>query len=307
MPESVNFNRLVDDIVTQDGLTAIRPVIEKELLHYDILFCLAQAGLLKTLIFQGGTSLRLCYNANRFSEDLDFAGGRDFCSADLSKIKTCIESYLSKRYSLEVVVREPSELRKEPDYADVKIDKWQISVTTAPERWDLPKQRIKIEIANIPAYTRNPLTLSRNYDILPDGYSETVVQVETLPEIMADKLVSFPAATRHIRYRDMWDLVWLHQQGAAPDIELIRSKLSDYQLLTTFTELLQARIDSIEPIIATGKFQAEMKRFIPAPVYNRTIGQPDFMVYLGNTLKDLLSDVRHNLQGKKTGHTPFRM
>ncbi|MEM8194358.1 nucleotidyl transferase AbiEii/AbiGii toxin family protein, partial [Morganella morganii] len=43
-----------------------------------------------------------------------------------------------------------------------------------------------------------------------------VVQVENLTEIMADKLVSFPATTRYIRYRDMWDLVWLHQQGAEP-------------------------------------------------------------------------------------------
>ena len=61
----------------------------------------------------------------------------------------------------------------------------------------------------------------------------------------------------------MWDLVWLHQQGAEPDIELISAKLADYQLQTTFSELLQSRIDSIEPIIATGKFQTEMKRFIP--------------------------------------------
>lgn len=307
MPEFINFNSLVDDIVTQDGLSAIRPVIEKELLHYDILFCLAQSGLLKNLIFQGGTSLRLCYNANRFSEDLDFAGGRDFCSADLSKIKSCIESYLGKRYGLEVTVKEPAELRKGPDYADVKIDKWQISVTTAPERRDLPKQRIKVEIANIPAYTRNLRALSRNYDVLPDGYSETVVQVENLTEIMADKLVSFPATTRYIRYRDMWDLVWLHQQGAEPDIELISAKLADYQLQTTFSELLQSRIDSIEPIIATGKFQTEMKRFIPAPVYNRTLGQPDFMVYLSNTLKDMLSAVQNMLDGKKPGNIPFRM
>ena len=29
MPEFINFNSLVDDIVTQDGLSAIRPVIEK--------------------------------------------------------------------------------------------------------------------------------------------------------------------------------------------------------------------------------------------------------------------------------------
>ncbi|ETS33679.1 protein of unknown function (DUF1814) [Photorhabdus khanii NC19] len=128
-------------------------------------------------------------------------------------IKESVENYLGARYGFEVTVKEPNELRKEPEYADVKIDKWQISVTTAPERKDLPKQRIKIEIANIPAYTKNPRPLTRNYPVLPDGYSETIVLVEELTEIMADKLVSFPATTKHIRHRDMWDLVWLKQQG----------------------------------------------------------------------------------------------
>ncbi|HET6629122.1 MAG TPA: nucleotidyl transferase AbiEii/AbiGii toxin family protein, partial [Woeseiaceae bacterium] len=46
-----------------------RPVVEKELLHYDILFALDTEGLLDPLTFQGGTSLRLCYGAQRFSED----------------------------------------------------------------------------------------------------------------------------------------------------------------------------------------------------------------------------------------------
>ncbi|WP_254361208.1 hypothetical protein [Photorhabdus heterorhabditis] len=60
------------------------------------------------------------------------------------------------RYGFEVTVKEPNELRNKPEYAEVKVDKWQISVTTAPERKDLPKQHIKIEIANIPAYTNTP-------------------------------------------------------------------------------------------------------------------------------------------------------
>ncbi|MDC9613262.1 nucleotidyl transferase AbiEii/AbiGii toxin family protein [Xenorhabdus khoisanae] len=272
MPEQADFNIVVDEIVSQDGLSNIRPVVEKELLHYDILYCLAKDGLLKSLTFQGGTSLRLCYGSNRFSEDLDFAGGRGFCSTDLSRIKESVEKYLGGRYGLEVSVKEPSELRKEPKYADVKVDKWQISVTTAPERRDLPKQRIKIEIANIPAYTKNPRALTRNYAVLPDGYSDTIVSVEELTEIMADKLLSFPATTSHIRHRDMWDLVWLKQQNVEPDIDLIKRKLSDYHL-TDFADQLQARLDSIGAIIESGTFQEEMKRFIPAPVYSRTIGQ----------------------------------
>ncbi|MDC9582103.1 nucleotidyl transferase AbiEii/AbiGii toxin family protein [Xenorhabdus sp. PR6a] len=306
MPDKTDFNILVDEIVTQDGFANIRPVVEKELLHYDILYCLAKEGLLRKLTFQGGTSLRLCYDSNRFSEDLDFAGGRDFCSADLNRIKESVESYLGARYGLEVTVKEPNELRKEPEYTDVRIDKWQISVTTAPERKDLPKQRIKIEIANIPAYTKNPRPLKRNYPVLPDGYSDTIVLVEELTEIMADKLVSFPATTKYIRYRDMWDLVWLKQQGVDPDTDLIKRKLSDYYL-TDFGELLQARLDSIENLIASGTFQEEMKRFIPAPVYNRTIGQADFMRYLEITLKELLTTVQKALYSPVINVVPFKM
>jgi hypothetical protein len=52
----------------------------------------------------------------------------------------------------------------DPTYADVKVDKWQVKVVTSPERKDLPKQKIKLEIANVPAYERTPLALNSNYD-----------------------------------------------------------------------------------------------------------------------------------------------
>lgn len=53
MSDFVDFNQLVDDIVGSDNLASVRPVVEKELLHYDILYALSNAGLLKSLIFQG--------------------------------------------------------------------------------------------------------------------------------------------------------------------------------------------------------------------------------------------------------------
>ena len=33
---------------------------------------------MQSLVFIGGTSLRMCYNASRLSEDLGFNGGHDF-------------------------------------------------------------------------------------------------------------------------------------------------------------------------------------------------------------------------------------
>jgi predicted nucleotidyltransferase component of viral defense system len=37
-----------------------------------ILTCFSQKGYFDTIVFQGGTALRLCYENPRFSEDLDF-------------------------------------------------------------------------------------------------------------------------------------------------------------------------------------------------------------------------------------------
>ena len=194
----------------------MRPVVEKELLHYDILFALDTEGLLDLLTFQGGTSLRLCYGSPRFSEDPDFVGGETFSTSTMLRMKSCIERYVGERYGLHVSVKEPRELAHEAEDRHVKVHKWQIRVTTAPARRDLPTQMIKIEIAAIPAYRRVPQALRQNYDFLPDGYDDLVILVESLDEIMADKLVSLVNCTAYVRHRDIWDLHWIGQHGASP-------------------------------------------------------------------------------------------
>ena len=52
--------------------------IIKEILHYEILYAMAQSEALSQLTFQGGTALRLCYRGTLYSEDLDFACSEDF-------------------------------------------------------------------------------------------------------------------------------------------------------------------------------------------------------------------------------------
>jgi len=306
MPKRIDFDMLVEEMIQQEGLSALRPVVEKELLHYDILFCLSEAGLLQKLTFQGGTSLRLCYGSNRFSEDLDFAGGLEFCSADLVDMKNCIEAYLGARYGLDVTVKEPEELRTEPEYSEVKVDKWQISVTTSPQRRDMPRQRIKIEVANIPAYTNSVRPLTRNYSALPDGYNDTLINVESLEEVMADKLVSLPATTKYVRYRDIWDLVWLKQQSINLNSELVKKKLKDYKT-DGFEDKLQIRIDSLAEIISGGKFHQEMKRFIPANIYESSLADERFSRYLHESLTELLTQLQKELFGNEEKTIIFKM
>jgi predicted nucleotidyltransferase component of viral defense system len=294
----MRFEELVELAITQSGARSQRPVIEKELLHFDLLFCLDEAGLLDQLTFQGGTALRLCYGSNRLSEDLDFAGGKQFSSKDLHEIKECIEDYLGARYNIPFHVREPKLLLHEPGYGEVRVDKWQVSVVTSPARPDLPQQRIKLEIASVDAHTREPRPLAKHYNFLPAGYQDTLVMTESMEEIMADKLVAFVASSRYIRYRDIWDLVWLGQRGVVTNTELVRLKVTDYRL-DHYETLLSSRIDELSSLVDDGKFYAEMRRFVPAEVQERTLSMPKFMRHVEVSLREQLLGLLKSLYGTR--------
>ncbi|KUI97280.1 nucleotidyl transferase AbiEii/AbiGii toxin family protein [Vibrio sp. MEBiC08052] len=301
-----DFDALVEMALAQGGTKDMRPVIEKELLHYDILFALDESKLLDRLVFQGGTSLRLCRGSNRYSEDLDFAGGKDFSSKMLIEMKEVIEKYIGERYGLEVTVKEPSSLKKDPKYAELNIDKWQIAVVTSPGQKHLAKQRIKLEIANIPAYTKEPLPLGKNYDFLPDGYSSTLIYTETLDEVMADKIISLPATQKYIRYRDVWDLVFLKRNGAALNIDLVRQKIEDYKL-EGFKDMLDARISSLKEIVYGEEFSKEMERFLARETFDRTLATDKFKDYMLATLTKILTDTRKELEGSGSEEPDFPM
>ncbi|MDL0431600.1 nucleotidyl transferase AbiEii/AbiGii toxin family protein [Marinobacter sp. TBZ242] len=301
-----NFQRLVSLAMQDPNLANMRPVIEKEIIHFDLFFALDQEGLLNGLVFQGGTAVRLCYGGKRFSEDLDFAGGVDFSSQQLGRMKECILDYLSSRYGLEVSVKEPKSLRKEPQYSERNVDMWQIAITTSPERPDLPKQRVKLEVANIPAYTAGPQPLIRTYDFLPDGYEDILIMTEDRSEIMADKLVSLPATQKYTRHRDIWDLAYLSQERASVRADLVANKVRDYQI-ENYDEKLEAMIGRLPQIIEGKPFRDEMNRFLPADVIERTLAREKFSDFLLNRITSLLTEVRDSRESDQSGKPPFSM
>lgn len=280
-----NFPELVNRAMRSQNMSHMRPVIEKELLHYDIMFALDQANLLSTLTFQGGTCLRLCFGAPRYSEDLDFTGGYDFNRVKLAQIKQCLEDYLGSRYGLKVTVKEPRQADTAPGM--VSVAKWQINVQTAPQRKDLPRQHIKVEVANLPSYTRELAALKRNYEFLPDGYTDTLVAAQTLDEIMADKVVSLVNCHRYVRHRDIWDLLWLEQQGASLDITMVKRKINDYNA-PDYLDHLDAMIDRLKTIVRSESFQQEMKRFLPLDVQARTLEREGFNDFLSSSVAKVL-------------------
>lgn len=288
-----DFQSIVAKAMQLPGRQAMRPVIEKEILHYDIFAALEKNNLLTDLVFQGGTSLRLCWQSNRFSEDLDFAGGKDFSAEKLAAIKEAVETHIGKRYGLTVSVKEPKQLADESTYDNIQVSKWQVSVETAPGRTDLPRQRIKIEIANIPAYTEEVRPVLQNYDFLAGYGANILVRVETLSEIMADKVLAF-VASKNIRYRDIWDLAFLTQKGALLDTDLVEQKILDYGT-QHYETLLAARIAALPTIIRSKDFHDQMTRFIDSATIENTLAKEGFLSYLDTTLTKIFVTMQASL------------
>lgn len=112
-----------------EGMGNLLPVVEKELLHYRILDAMMREGFFSSLVFQGGTSLRLCHGSPRYSEDLDFAGGTSFDMDTLKGLGSCISDSLSGMGDdVTVRVKEPR-----PD-ADGLTRRWRIAIRTAGQQ-----------------------------------------------------------------------------------------------------------------------------------------------------------------------------
>lgn len=288
MSNKVEFNKLVNLALNSSDRIHLKPIIEKEILHYDILFCLKEAGILEKLTFQGGTSLRLCYGGSRFSEDLDFAGGKGFNLEIMQHIKKCIEEYLNERYELPVAVEEPEQLIHSDN--QIHVHKWQVKITTNPGRRDLPKQLIKIEIANIDAYSSEPIFLNSNYIFLPDKYRDIFLLVESLDEIMTDKIVAFINTEKYIRYRDIWDLHFILQKGGKHHLTWLHNKIKDYNI-SHFKQKIESMRFRLPEIIEGDIFLREMNRFLPKDIQKNTIESVLFKKALIKQLQSLFERV----------------
>src|ERR1700751_4074165 len=66
----------------------------KETIHLHLLWALSDAGVLRHVVFQGGTALRLCYGGERYSEDLDFVCGKGGPYVEASEFESVVRDAL---------------------------------------------------------------------------------------------------------------------------------------------------------------------------------------------------------------------
>lgn len=278
---------LAKEYSTHNELTE---TIVKELLHYEILKSIySNKETLNTLVFQGGTALRLCYGGVRYSEDLDFciANGKEFDISVMQKFKDDFTKSIMQKYGLQVEVKEP----KQDNNSIVK--KW-IAKVFVPFPKDKKTPAIHIEVANINSYV-NSASLTRN--LYPKSVDEIIVRVESEKEILADKIIAF-GDRDYMKYRDIWDIKYLQDKGIEVDIDLVIKKVSDYNV-SNLTQKLIKKLDEVNNIPEVKqKFYAELNRFLTKDFYDK-IMDIDFFTDVKKATNEVITQAIEQLKSKQ--------
>lgn len=286
------LNKLVEGAILRNNkLNGLADVVEKEILHHDILLVLQKAGILQNLTFIGGTALRVCYKSNRLSEDLDFTAGVDFKASELAGMGDHLKDHLYKKYGLNVAVHEPS-------LSNTDTSTWKITIEKFSNRPDLPSQKMHIDVCALPSFDRIFRPAIDHYDI-QSPIAGLPLPVQSKEEILADKMVAFAFRARRIKPRDVWDIAWLKQGGIAQNAQLIAQKLEvRNKTINEYTQLTGKHAAMVRNDLATRKdFEQEMSRFLPTDVAQNTLKNSNFWPYVGEVVKEEVEQVNKELTG----------
>ncbi|MEA2018719.1 MAG: nucleotidyl transferase AbiEii/AbiGii toxin family protein [Campylobacterota bacterium] len=194
----------------------------REILQELILFAFYREGLFKEVAFYGGTSLRILYGLDRFSEDMDFTLLEPNPNFSLAKYEKGIKKELSSLgFDIDIQMKNISGDIKS---AFIKGDtlSHMINIETKQDIIDeIPKgklTKIKIEVDTNPP---QKFQLEQKTILTPVPFSVNTLSKESLfagkmHALLCRKWLSRPKG------RDWYDLIWYLQNGV--DIDIVHLK-----------------------------------------------------------------------------------
>ncbi len=268
-PDVIAFSEVVQQIALKNPQIDYE-TIKKEVLHLDILTALDKEGFLRQLTFQGGSALHLMYGSPRFSEDLDFAGGRGIDFQTINGFGECVMDYVNSFYRMSMNLKDKI---RPGEHTGMRV--FELKFETNPENRHIPRRMIKVEIAACEAFTRESSYMNSCYDFIPTTLEDLMIVTQSPEEILADKLLALPAAFNsstsewsNIRYRDFFDIWFLkHQLGAQFDPELLQKKIDDYAV-RNFDEAVGNTVESIAAQMGrSGGYLEHISRYFPPALF----------------------------------------
>ncbi len=185
--------------------------ILREYLQYKILEIIYDSPHANSLIFMGGTALRIIYNNNRFSEDLDF-DNKNITESDFGKITEFIHSKLEQQ-GFEIQMRN---VYKGAYHCHIKFP----GLLKEQGLSGQASERILIRLDTEP----------QHFDYKPDwkliNKFDVFTEVATTPEdiLLSQKLYAIVNRPRN-KGRDFYDIVFLLGKNIKPNYNYLEQKM----------------------------------------------------------------------------------
>lgn len=242
---------LWDEIANKaERMGANRKNVFQEEMQKAILTALSRKGCFNSIVFQGGTALRLFYGNPRFSEDIDLVLMEGVDSYDLSDSMGQVGRFCHDTFPFLGSV-------------DVKTQKHELELQRYVLRTssDDPEQNLRVHIELTPVYSYH-----NHPRILEFPPIEPAIRVEDIVEILADKLCAL-ALRPYLKGRDLWDIYFLtKERSVEPQWDLVWKKIEDYHKKPSdLMEGLEKARDKVQ-VNGLSILESELRRFLPKQV-----------------------------------------
>lgn len=270
---------------TNDEINALKEIIQE-----IVLSGLSRGNFFNEAAFYGGTALRIFYNLDRFSEDLDFALlelNKDF---DINKYFNYIEKEL-KAYgiNLNITAKEKS-FDSNITSAFLKGDTLELILKFFPSEEEhkynqiLKNLKIKLKVdINSPMGA----TYEDKYKLLPSPHQIKLYDKESL---FAGKIHAILCRgwNNRVKGRDLYDYIFFLGSDTKVNIELLKNKLIESNFINEndefdINELQKILISKFEKIDYT-KAVEDVKPFIKN-IDNLNLWSKEFFIEITNKLK----------------------
>lgn len=270
---------------TNDEINALKEIIQE-----IVLSGLSRGNFFNEAAFYGGTALRIFYNLDRFSEDLDFAllePNKDF---DISKYFNYIQKEL-KAYgiNLNITTKEKS-FDSNITSAFLKGDTLELILKFFPSEEEhkynqiLKNLKIKLEVDINPPMGA---TYEDKYKLLPSPHQIKLYDKESL---FAGKIHAILCRgwNNRVKGRDLYDYIFFLASDTKVNIELLKNKLIESNYIIEkekfdINELKKIIINKFEKIDYT-KAVEDVKPFIKN-IDNLNLWNKEFFIEITNKLK----------------------
>ena len=223
------MNNVIEQMITKYEIKNINDEINalKEIIQEIILAGLSRGGFFNEAAFYGGTALRIFYNLDRFSEDLDFALIVPNKNFDLNKYFNYIEREL-KAYGLNLEINyKEKKIDSNITSAFVKGDTLELILKFFPNEenhvYNHILKNIKIKF-NVDINPPSCASYEDKYKLLPSPHQVKLYDKESL---FAGKIHAILCRnwSKRTKGRDLYDYVFFIANNISINIELIKNKL----------------------------------------------------------------------------------